>query len=181
MIQSIELRLFYQTEYDNNFYHVTCKRFLQDYLQESENSTSLDDEYDYEFLFQSSNDSTAIFHTTCKLLSYSSIVKILNKEIYGMDFDVNDLKHKYSLTLRQKLSLEQDLKLILPLYFPQHSIPESVNSDGNLNSSQSSYGNELSITPTQAYSLVDNQNMQNHTPIQNKLRSFFTTRNIFIL
>src|SRR5947208_1482694 len=132
MVQSIELRLFYQTEYDNNFYHVTCKRFLQDYLQGSD---SLEDEYDYEFLFQSSNDPTAIFHATCKLLSYSSIVKILNKEIYGMDFDVNDLKHRYSLTWRQKLSLEQDLKPILPLYFPQHSIPESVNSDGNLNSS----------------------------------------------
>ena len=88
--------------------------------------------YDYEFLFQSSNDPTAIFHATCKLLSYSSIVKILNKEIYGMGFDINDLKHRYSLTWRQKLSLEQDLKPILPLYFPQHSIPDRWNFDDNL-------------------------------------------------
>ena len=37
---------------------------------------------------------------------YSLIVNILNKEIYGVDFDFNDLKCRYSLTLRQRTRLE---------------------------------------------------------------------------
>src|SRR4051794_1790748 len=83
-----ELGLFYQAPNDNNFYHVTCKMILYDY---PENPAPLDDDnYDYEFFFQSSNDA-ATYHVTCKLLSHSSIVNILNKEIYryGIDFNVN--------------------------------------------------------------------------------------------
>jgi hypothetical protein len=45
----------------------------------------------------------------------------LNKEIYGIDFDINDLKHNYTLTLDQKLNLELSLKQVLPLYL---RIPE---------------------------------------------------------
>jgi len=76
---------------------LTCKRILNAYFQESEYSISCDDEYDYEFLFNNS-DST-------KLLSYSLIVNILNKEINRINIDVNDLRRKYLLTLHQKLSL----------------------------------------------------------------------------
>ena len=116
-----ELKLFYQTPNDIHFYHVTCKMILQDYLQNSKNSSWDDDNYDYEFFFQNSNNSEiSIYHVACKLLSHSLIINILNKEIYGMDFDINELKRRYSLTLRQKLNLEQNLKQILPLYFSQH-------------------------------------------------------------
>ncbi|RIA96177.1 hypothetical protein C1645_859073 [Glomus cerebriforme] len=118
-----ELRLFYQPPNDENFYHVTCKMISQDY-QESENSSSWEDDYDYEFFFQSSNDSTTIFHVACKLLSYSLIVNMLNKKIYGIDFDANDSKRKYLLALHQKLNLEQNLKQILPSYFPQNLVPD---------------------------------------------------------
>src|SRR2546421_181875 len=109
-----KLRLFYQAQNDDNIYHVvTC----QDFPQGLENPVSLNDNYDYEFFFQSPNISAAISHVTCKLLSYSSIINLLNKKVYGMDFDVNNLKCRYLLTLHQKFNLEQSLKQILPSYF----------------------------------------------------------------
>src|SRR4051794_23247101 len=73
------LRLFYQPPNDNNFYHVTCKMILQENLK---------DDYDYMF-------SNSRYYVTCKLLSHSLIIDILNKEIYGRDFDIDDLKRKY--------------------------------------------------------------------------------------
>ena len=48
-----------------------------------------------------------IFYVTCKLLSHSLIVNLLNKEIYGINFDVNELKRRYLLTLHQILNLEK--------------------------------------------------------------------------
>ena len=80
-----------------------------------------------------------------------------------MDFDVNDLKRRYLLTLHQKLNLERNLKQILPLYFMQHPVPDSetrLDSNDNLNSFQSSHGSENILTATQTYSMVDNPNMQ---------------------
>ncbi|GBB93625.1 hypothetical protein RclHR1_02200006 [Rhizophagus clarus] len=139
----LERNLFYQD--DNNIYHVACKKILQAYLQESENIISCDDEYDYEFFFRSSHDFTEIFHVTCKLLSCSSIVSLLNKEIYGMDFDVKDLKRRYTLTLHQKLILEENLKQILPLYFSQPHIPDNeviLDSNEALMSSFHEVGNQ---------------------------------------
>ena len=94
-----EFKLFHQTPNDDNLYHITCKMILHD-KSEDLNSVSLDDSnYDYDFFLQSSNDSshsTPRHHVTCKLLSSTLIVNILNKKVYGMDFDANDLKHKYS-------------------------------------------------------------------------------------
>ena len=113
--QLVEIRLFYQ-DGDDNIYHVTCKRILQDYLQGSENSIPWDDNYDYEFFF---NDSTTLFHVTCKLLPNSLIVNLLNNKFYGMGFDERNLNHRCLLTLHQKLNLEQNLKRILPWYFSQ--------------------------------------------------------------
>jgi hypothetical protein len=112
--------LFYQTQVsENNIYHVTCKLFFQDH-----HLTSWDDDdeiYDYEFFFQDSKNSTMMYYVTCKLLSNSLIVNMLNKEVYGMDFDGNELKRRYLLTLHQKLYLEQNLKQILPFYLSQQS------------------------------------------------------------
>ncbi|CAB4405185.1 unnamed protein product [Rhizophagus irregularis] len=62
-------------------------------------------------------DDNNIYHVIVK--------KIVFKEIYGMDFDVKDLKCRYLLTLHQKLSLEENLKQILPSYFSQHYTPDN--------------------------------------------------------
>ncbi|RIA96183.1 hypothetical protein C1645_755665 [Glomus cerebriforme] len=131
-----KLELIYQTPNDENFYNVTCKDY-----QESENSNSYDDDYDYEFFFQCSNDSTTIFHVACKFLPHFLIVSILNKEIYGIDFDVNDLKRKYSLALHQKLNLEENLKQILPSYFSQNLMTD----DEIMNSSNENIESDFTI------------------------------------
>ncbi|PKY48104.1 hypothetical protein RhiirA4_421919 [Rhizophagus irregularis] len=98
-------QLFYQPPNDNNFYHITFKPILQisenGILQLSEN---LEDNYDYEFFYDANN-----YHVTCKLFPRSLIIDILNKEIYGIDFNVNDLRHKHTLTLKQKINLEKSL------------------------------------------------------------------------
>lgn len=107
-----EFRLFYKhldDNYDNYFYHITCKIISQG--PETENP--LDDTYDYEFFNQN-------YHVTCKLVSYSFIVNILNKEIYGRDFDMSDLKRKSLLTSDQKINLELSLKKNFP--FLQYQI-----------------------------------------------------------
>jgi hypothetical protein len=143
----IELGIFYQD--GSNIYHVICKKL---YLQELKNFISFDDEYDYEFFFQSSLDLTAIFHVTCKLLSYSLVVNLLNKEIYGMDFDVKDLKRGYLLTLHQKLNLEENLKQILPSYFTQHIIPDS----------------EVMLDSDETYMFSFHENIENNILVDNQ-------------
>src|SRR5436190_23353326 len=75
------LRSFYYQAHDDNIYHVTC----QDFLQESENVVLCDENYDYEFFLQNTNDSAAMSHVTCKLMSHKLIANILNKKIYGME------------------------------------------------------------------------------------------------
>ncbi|CAB4475046.1 hypothetical protein RhiirA1_461620 [Rhizophagus irregularis] len=113
--QLVELSLFYQPQNDNsNIYHITCRKITQDHLQGTGNS---DDNYDYEFFIESLDDFTTTFHVTCKLLPNFLILNILNKEIYGFDFDVTELRRRYLLTLHQKLNLERNLRQILPSYF----------------------------------------------------------------
>ncbi|RGB36325.1 hypothetical protein C1646_758224 [Rhizophagus diaphanus] len=122
----IECRLFYQLQYDNNIYYAICRKVQ---FNGSECSILTDNNYDYEFIFQSLNDSLITFHVTFKLLSRSLFVNILNKKIYGMDFNVTDSKSK--LTLNQKLSLRQTLQQILPSYFSHMSDNEIETSDEN--------------------------------------------------
>jgi hypothetical protein len=98
-------KLFYQPPNDDNFYHVTFKPF-NPISQPYEN---YEDDYDYDLFSQ--DDS---YHITCKLLPHTLIINILNKEFYGIDFDSNDLKVKYTLNLNQKYNLEQNLKQGLP-------------------------------------------------------------------
>lgn len=94
-----KFRLFYKLPDDDNFYHITCQIISQG----PETEKTMDDTYDYEFFHQD-------YHVTCKLISYSFIVNILNKEIYGRDFDMSDLKRKSLLTSNQKINLELSLK-----------------------------------------------------------------------
>jgi hypothetical protein len=109
--QLVKFNLFHKPENDDNIYHVTCRKILQ---EESENFLVYD--YDHEFFLESLDGSATIFHVTCKLLPNSLILNILNREIYGFDFDVNELNRRYLLTLHQKLNLERSLKQILPSY-----------------------------------------------------------------
>ncbi|PKY25412.1 hypothetical protein RhiirB3_527898 [Rhizophagus irregularis] len=104
--------LFYQPPNDDNFYHITFNPIIKlsenGTLQLSEN---FEDNYDYEFFYEASLPS---YHVTCKLFPRSLIIDILNKEIYGIDFDVNDLRYKDALTLNQKINLEMNLTQDLP-------------------------------------------------------------------
>ncbi|CAB4388323.1 unnamed protein product [Rhizophagus irregularis] len=104
-MQLNEFRLFYQPPNDINFYHVNFKMILGS----SENWEYSD--YDYDFFYQSLD---ASYYVTCKLLPPSLIINILNKEFYEIDFDVNDLKRKHTLTWGQKYNLELSLKQELP-------------------------------------------------------------------
>jgi hypothetical protein len=90
-----ELGLFYQPPNDDIIYHVNCKPILHD--------IQVYDDYDYEFFHLER------YHVTCKSLMHSLIINILNKEIYGRDYDTNDLKRE-SITLYQKFNLELNLK-----------------------------------------------------------------------
>src|SRR5436853_7219142 len=91
-----ECRFFHYMPNDNKFYHVTCKKILQ-------GSVPLDDlDYDHGFFYQCSNDFATNYYVTCKLFSHALIVNVLNRKIYGIDLDINNLKQKVSLTLDQK-------------------------------------------------------------------------------
>ncbi|RGB36330.1 hypothetical protein C1646_758231 [Rhizophagus diaphanus] len=167
-----ECRLFYQLQYDNSIYHVICKI----HLQGSENTILLDDD-EYEFFFENLNDSvTTTFHVTCKLLSHSLIVKILNKKIYGIDFNVTYSKSK--ITLHQKLSLKLTLQQILPSYFSHISDNEvRPNSDEYFNSSLEEIESNIMTTYSTSSSIIDSQNMQSHLSTEslesNELRLFY--------
>ena len=53
---------------------------------------------------------------------------MLNKEIYGFHFDVDELKRKYLLSSQQKLNLELNLNHVLPFYLRE--IGTDFNADG---------------------------------------------------
>ncbi|RIA96717.1 hypothetical protein C1645_815035 [Glomus cerebriforme] len=147
-----ELKLFYQPPNDNNFYHVTCK---MNYFQSSKNLVSWEYDYYYEF--------SDTIHVTCKLLSHSLIVNFLNKEIYGRDFDVNDLKRNHVLTLNQQLNLRLNLEQVLSFYFyiPVNHVGE-MGSDSDENTSQFHENIESNTTQT-----IDNQTYFNNAMSDN--------------
>ncbi|PKK66919.1 hypothetical protein RhiirC2_784185 [Rhizophagus irregularis] len=142
-LQSNELRLFYQPSNDDYIYNVTCKITLQNYNQNND-----DEDYDYEFFYQVSNDIINTKHVKCKILSPPLVINILNKKIYGIDFDINELKRKYTLAWHQKLNLELSLKQ----FFLQTSENE-MRSGGNI---ISSYGN-IESNVRQTISIIDSQ------------------------
>ncbi|GBB99205.1 hypothetical protein RclHR1_34480002 [Rhizophagus clarus] len=95
----------------DNFFHIICQIIPQ-------SSASVDDhDYDHSFFY---NGPTANYFITCNLLSNSLII---NRKIYGANIDIENLERKESITLNQKLDLEQDLKQTLPFYFTSNPIP----------------------------------------------------------
>ncbi|PKY24267.1 hypothetical protein RhiirB3_387853 [Rhizophagus irregularis] len=123
-IQMNECKFFHYTPENNNFYHITCQIILR--------GSVLDDhDYDHGFFY---HGSTINYYVKCKLFSHPLIIKILNKEIYGIDIDMNNFERKKELSLDRKLILEQDLKQILPFYLTQNHIPKSeMRIDPNIN------------------------------------------------
>lgn len=142
--------LIYQPQNVDYIYYIICKKILL-----NQNLASYDDNYnnyDYEFFIRSSDDLTTVFHVTCKLVPNSLILNLL----CGFDSDdVTKLNRRYFLTLHQKLSLEQDLKRILPSYFLQYPISDSETSldsnenNENLNSARESIESNISNLDTQ--------------------------------
>ncbi|CAB5196514.1 unnamed protein product [Rhizophagus irregularis] len=127
-IQMNECKFFHYTPENNNFYHITCQIILR--------GSVLDDhDYDHGFFY---HGSTINYYVKCKLFSHPLIIKVLNKEIYGMDIDMNNFERKKELPLDQKLILERDLKQILPFYLMQNHIPKSevMRMDSNINMNQ---------------------------------------------
>ncbi|GBB85097.1 hypothetical protein RclHR1_11680002 [Rhizophagus clarus] len=107
------IKFFHYTLDDDNFYHITCHTLSQDSV------FSDDHNYDHGFFYY---DSEIDYYIECKLFSHPLIINILNKEIYGIDNEINNLDEKKSLTLNQKLNLERDLKQILPFHFMKNHI-----------------------------------------------------------
>ena len=117
VLQMNEFRFFHYTRNDCNFYLITCQIILENSIFSDEH------DYDHGFFYQYSNDlaTNHYYIIKCKLYSHPSIVNILNREIYGIDLDVNKFKRNESMSLNQKLNLEQ----VLPSFFMQsHTIPK---------------------------------------------------------
>ncbi|PKY46916.1 hypothetical protein RhiirA4_521113 [Rhizophagus irregularis] len=155
-MQMNECKFFHYATNDDKFYHITCQIILQ-------GSVSSDDHnYDHGFFYNI--NSTTNYYVTCKILPHSLIVNILNKKIYGIDISMNNLGREESLSLNQKLDLEQDLKQILPSHLTHHQFFNReirMNSGRNLNPS---YGDN-----TQTISLTDSQtNFDNGFPQQTR-------------
>lgn len=147
-LQLNELRLFYQPPSDDYIYNVSCKITLQNYIQND------DFEYDYEFFDQNSNDFINTKHIKCKILSPPSVISLLNKKIYGIDFDINDLKCKHAFSWYQKLNLELSLKQFF-LQIPENEMGpggNTISSNGNIESNE-----------RQAVSITDSQNHFDNT------------------
>src|ERR1044072_858140 len=126
-----EFKFFHYTPNDDNFFLVNCKMTFQEFAFLDEHS------YDHKFFFQCSNNPAANYYVMCKLFSHSLIVNVLNKQICGMDIDINISKQNESLSLKQKFNLEQELKQILSYHFTKHNIPERVNTNSHNITTQS--------------------------------------------
>ncbi|RGB40795.1 hypothetical protein C1646_752897 [Rhizophagus diaphanus] len=117
------LKFYHFSPNDNNFYLVTCTIIPQD--------SSFDDQsrHNHEFFYQHSNDSSTEYYeyyVTCNLLSHSLVENILNG-FRGLEFDFE------SLSIHQKLNLEQTLKQKLKNLFCQHYDRNTTFHDNNGN------------------------------------------------
>ncbi|CAB5370992.1 unnamed protein product [Rhizophagus irregularis] len=134
-LQLIKLNFFHNPLNDNNIYHITCDRIQA-------NSSDARD-YDHAFFYSCLTDSTASFHIKCRLLTYSQIVDLLNKETCEVEILNNSSRNESSLlSLHQKLNLETSLNQKLDLYFLQCHLLENygfcsivVDNQNNNNSS----------------------------------------------
>ncbi|CAB4405471.1 unnamed protein product [Rhizophagus irregularis] len=143
------LKFYHFSPNDNNFYLVTCTIIPQD--------SSFDDQgrHNHEFFYQHPNDSSTEYYeyyVTCNLLSHSLVENILNG-FRGLEFDFE------SLSIYQKLNLEQTLKQKLKKLFCQHYDRNATFHDN--------IGNHL-IT-TEPVPMADIQNYNNDSITQHGL------------
>ncbi|RGB30929.1 hypothetical protein C1646_764711 [Rhizophagus diaphanus] len=137
-IQMNECKFFHYAPNYDKFYHITSQTILQGF-------DSFDD-YNYDHGFFYNINPTENYYVTCKILSHSLVANMLNKKIYGIDIDINNLERKELLSLNQRLDLEQDLKRILPFHLTQN---HTSNKEIRMNSSY--------VHNTQTISITDNQ------------------------
>src|SRR4051794_40862723 len=76
----LEYRFFHRTPSDDKFYFIIYKMILPD--------TIISDDNDHHFFYQCFETN---YYVTCKLYPSSLIISILNKELYGIDIDLNNL------------------------------------------------------------------------------------------
>src|ERR1051326_1512268 len=102
---------FYYLEPNYNlFYRVNCKLILQDSARLDDQGSYDRGSYDHGFFFHWLTSTSVSYFVMCKVYSYASIENKLN----GIDTSDTDNLKRETLTLNQKLSLEQGLKEILP-------------------------------------------------------------------
>ncbi|RGB30924.1 hypothetical protein C1646_671302 [Rhizophagus diaphanus] len=126
---------FHYIPYDDCFYHITYQTVPRDIV------FSDDHDCDHGFFYY---DSEINYYIKCKLFSHSLIVSVLNRELYGIYSESNNLEQKNPLSLNQKLNLEQVLKQFLPLYFMNNPIIErrmKTSSNKNMNSMTDNHNN----------------------------------------
>ncbi|CAB5368915.1 unnamed protein product [Rhizophagus irregularis] len=157
--QMNECKFFHYAPNYDRFYHITCQTILQGF--------DSFDNYNYDHGFFYNINPTANYYVTCKILPHSLITNLLNKKIYGIDIDINNLERKELLSLNQRLNLEQDLERILPFHLKQY---HTTNKEIRMNSS---YEHDN----TQTISITDNQtNFDNNFPQQT--RAGYFTNNV---
>ncbi|CAG8527353.1 17404_t:CDS:1 [Funneliformis caledonium] len=143
----------------------------------------ISEDFDHQFFYQFDGENYSI---SCVLYSQSLIENVLNKEMFGIDIDINNVNNsrcnKLSLSLQQKFRLENNLKIILPSYLSKNHIPQNEmrsNSDGNMNdncdenedSSQDdnffeedlTYSDIISYQGDSVHNSVQNVNHHNHS------------------
>ncbi|GBC06064.1 hypothetical protein RclHR1_00660018 [Rhizophagus clarus] len=116
--QLIKLNFFHNPPEDNNIYHIKCERVQV--------NSSDDHDYDHAFFYSCLTDLTANFHVKCKLLSFSQVVDLLNKQMCEVEIlSVSSRNETSLLSLHQKLNLEKSLNQKLDLYFLQCHVFEN--------------------------------------------------------
>ncbi|CAI2175860.1 7408_t:CDS:2 [Funneliformis geosporum] len=125
------------------------------------------EEYDHQFFYQFYGEN---FSVSCVIYSLSLTASILNKEMFGLDINVNNMdnsdnsrRNKLPLSLHHKLQLENSLKQVLPSYLSKNQIFKSEmrsNSDGIMNDIISYQ--DVNVHVHHPHQQVDFNNNQHH-------------------
>jgi hypothetical protein len=106
--QPKEFKFIHYAPSDDNFYLIICRNIQ---------GSIPDHDSDHIFFYQGP---TEIYYVTCKLLSRSLILNILNEGLYGIKVDGGP---KNLISLNQQFNLERDLKILLELRLSYNGFP----------------------------------------------------------
>lgn len=142
---------FFHTPGDGSFYLVNCIKILHDSDDNDDNGI-----YDHNFFYK---NLTVKYHITCKLYSHSLIENILNKEVFGMDININYAQQRESLSLNQKFCLQEGLERILSSHFSQYHTPDITAQETDY---QNNLNNGLSLQDINGAGDHQQQVLQHH-------------------